>query len=442
PYFFNKYEWGSYESLSSNEIDLEMKFKKISYADFLLQRKIIEISLSNQNDNLYKLNTVKETINFQTNLPTNKIREAITEKILDGCYISKNGDVDFIGLKTNWQGELEINHLNNGIYDGVLGISTLLRNNADPNHIEIINKLEQKALQEILNRNKNNYGFVNGVNAIISYYLTNSPYKTYIDEKVVLQIFMDINSDIEKGRYNDKHFDILGGSAGLVLTAVKFYQVNPKYKILLKVAENLGDYIVNNMQTNDEFLYWKAHDTLNLEDSLKGFVHGLSGQLLALYKLKDILKTNKYDRVIHGIHKSEKVSMSEYEYTDSWCKGFSGMGISRIKILESYQNEDIQSDLIFFKNQILSKLHVNSDYCLCHGLMGKLDFLLELENRGMLEQNEKQIVMKVTNNFLNNFDIEDYNPHKIALFTGLGSILYFLQRLENNKLNSILYFNA
>ncbi|MED2560047.1 type 2 lanthipeptide synthetase LanM, partial [Bacillus thuringiensis] len=303
PYFFNKYEWGSYESLSSNEIDLEMKFKKISYADFLLQRKIIEISLSNQNDNLYKLNTVKETINFQTNLPTNKIREAITEKILDGCYISKNGDVDFIGLKTNWQGELEINHLNNGIYDGVLGISTLLRNNADPNHIEIINKLEQKALQEILNRNKNNYGFVNGVNAIISYYLTNSPYKTYIDEKVVLQIFMDINSDIEKGRYNDKHFDILGGSAGLVLTAVKFYQVNPKYKILLKVAENLGDYIVNNMQTNDEFLYWKAHDTLNLEDSLKGFVHGLSGQLLALYKLKDILKTNKYDRVIHGIHK-------------------------------------------------------------------------------------------------------------------------------------------
>ncbi|PGQ44344.1 type 2 lantipeptide synthetase LanM, partial [Bacillus cereus] len=57
PYFFNKYEWESCESLSNNEIDLETKFKKISYADFLLQRKIIEISLSNQNDNLYKLNT-------------------------------------------------------------------------------------------------------------------------------------------------------------------------------------------------------------------------------------------------------------------------------------------------------------------------------------------------------------------------------------------------
>ncbi|GAB6252057.1 type 2 lanthipeptide synthetase LanM [Bacillus cereus] len=442
PYFFNKYEWGSYESLSCNEIDLEMKFKNISYADFLLQRKIIEISLSNQNDNLYKLNTVKGTIDFQTNLPTNKIKEAIIGKILDGSYISKDGDVDFIGLKTNWQGELEINHLNNGIYDGLLGISSLLRNNADPNHIEIINKLEQKVVQEILNKNKNNYGFVNGVNAIISYYLTTLPHITSLNEKVILQIFMDINSDIEKGQYNDKHYDILGGSAGLILTAVKFYQVNPKYKILLEVAENLGDYIVNNMQTHNEFVYWKAHDTLNLEDSLKGFVHGLSGQLLAFYKLKDILKTNKYDRVIHGIHKSEKMSMSKYEYTDSWCKGFSGMGISRIKILESYQNEDIQSDLIFFKNQILSTLHENSDYCLCHGLMGKLDFLLELENRGMLERNEKQIVMKVTNNFLNNFDIEDFNPHKISLFTGLGSILYFLQRLENNKLNSILYFNA
>ncbi|HDR7958063.1 TPA: type 2 lantipeptide synthetase LanM, partial [Bacillus cereus] len=442
PYFFNKYEWESCESLSNNEIDLETKFKKISYADFLLQRKIIEISLSNQNDNLYKLNTVKETINFRTNLPTNKIKEAITGKILDGSYISKDGAVDFIGLKTNWQGELEINHLNSGIYDGLLGISSLLRNNADPNQIEIINKLEQKALQEILNKNKNNYGFVNGVNAIISYYLTNLPHITSIDERLILQIFMDVNSDIEKGKYSDKHFDILGGSAGLILTAVKFYQINPNYKILLKVAENLGDYIVNNMQTHNEFVYWKAHDTLNLEDSLKGFVHGLSGQLLAFYKLKGILKTNKYDRVIHGIHKSEKMSMSEYEYTDSWCKGFSGMGISRIKILESYQNEDIQSDLIFFKKQILSTLHENSDYCLCHGLMGKLDFLLELENGGMLERNEKQIVMKVTNNFLNNFDIEDFNPHKIALFTGLGSILYFLQRLEDNKLNSILYFNA
>ena len=98
PYFFNKYEWGACESLSSNEIDLEMKFQKISYADFLLQRKIIEISLSNQNDNLYKLNSVKETINFQTKLSTNKIKEAITGKILDGSYISKGGDVDFIGL--------------------------------------------------------------------------------------------------------------------------------------------------------------------------------------------------------------------------------------------------------------------------------------------------------------------------------------------------------
>ncbi|PEE26859.1 type 2 lanthipeptide synthetase LanM [Bacillus toyonensis] len=442
PYFSNKYEWESCEIFSNNEIDLEMKFEKISYADFLLQRKIIEMSLSNQNDNLDQLNTVKETINFQTNLSTNKIKEAITGKILDGSYISKDGDVDFIGLKTNWQGELEINHLNNGIYDGLLGISSLLRNNADPNHIEIINKLEQKALQEILNKNKNNYGFVNGSNAIISYYLTNFPYITPLNEKVILQIFMDINSDIEKGEYKDNTFDILGGSAGLILTAVKFYQINPKYKILLKVAENLGDYIVNNMQTHNEFVYWKAHDTLNLEDSLKGFVHGLSGQLLAFYKLKDILKTNKYDRVIHCIHKSEKMSMNEYKYTDSWCKGFSGMGISRIKILELYQNEDIQSDLIFFKNQILSTLHENSDYCLCHGLMGKLDFLLELENRGMLERNEKQIVMKVTNNFLNNFAIEDFNPHKIALFTGLGSILYFLQRLENDKLNSILYFNA
>ncbi|PGM91510.1 type 2 lanthipeptide synthetase LanM [Bacillus cereus] len=442
PYFSNKYEWESCEIFSNNEIDLEMKFEKISYADFLLQRKIIEMSLSNQNDNLDQLNTVKEIINFQTNLSTNKIKEAITGKILDGSYISKDGDVDFIGLKTNWQGELEINHLNNGIYDGLLGISSLLRNNADPNHIEIINKLEQKALQEILNKNKNNYGFVNGSNAIISYYLTNLPYITPLNEKVILQIFMDINSDIEKGEYKDNTFDILGGSAGLILTAVKFYQINPKYKILLKVAENLGDHIVNNMQTYNEFVYWKAHDTLNLEDSLKGFVHGLSGQLLAFYKLKDILKTNKYDRVIHCIHKSEKMSMNEYKYTDSWCKGFSGMGISRIKILELYQNEDIQSDLIFFKNQILSTLHENSDYCLCHGLMGKLDFLLELENRGMLERNEKQIVMKVTNNFLNNFAIEDFNPHKIALFTGLGSILYFLQRLENDKLNSILYFNA
>ncbi|PHD96460.1 type 2 lanthipeptide synthetase LanM [Bacillus toyonensis] len=442
PYFSNKYEWESCETFSNNEIDLEMKFKKISYADFLLQRKIIEMSLSNQNDNLDQLNTVKETINFQTNLSTKKIKEALTGKILDGSYISKDGDVDFIGLKTNWQGELEINHLNNGIYDGLLGISSLLRNNADPNHIEIINKLEQKALQEILNKNKNNYGFVNGSNAIISYYLTNLPYITPLNEKVILQIFMDINSDIEKDEYKDNTFDILGGSAGLILTAVKFYQINPKYKILLKVAENLGDYIVNNMQTHNEFVYWKAHDTLNLEDSLKGFVHGLSGQLLAFYKLKDILKTNKYDRVIHCIHKSEKMSMNEYNYTDSWCKGFSGMGISRIKILELYQNEDIQSDLIFFKNQILSTLYENSDYCLCHGLMGKLDFLLELENRGMLERNEKQIVMKVTNNFLNNFAIEDFNPHKIALFTGLGSILYFLQRLENDKLNSILYFNA
>ncbi|MGX5616881.1 type 2 lanthipeptide synthetase LanM [Bacillus toyonensis] len=442
PYFSNKYEWESCETFSNNEIDLEMKFEKISYSDFLLQRKIIEMSLSNQNDNLDQLNTVKETINFQTNLSTNKIKEALTGKILDGSYISKDGDVDFIGLKTNWQGELEINHLNNGIYDGLLGISSLLRNNADPNHIEIINKLEQKALQEILNKNKNNYGFVNGSNAIISYYLTNLPYITPLNEKVILQIFMDINSDIEKDEYKDNTFDILGGSAGLILTAVKFYQINPKYKILLKVAENLGDYIVNNMQTHNEFVYWKAHDTLNLEDSLKGFVHGLSGQLLAFYKLKDILKTNKYDRVIHCIHKSEKMSMNEYNYTDSWCKGFSGMGISRIKILELYQNEDIQSDLIFFKNQILSTLYENSDYCLCHGLMGKLDFLLELENRGMLERNEKQIVMKVTNNFLNNFAIEDFNPHKIALFTGLGSILYFLQRLENDKLNSILYFNA
>lgn len=442
PYFFKKYEWESSKSPLNNEIDLEMKLRKISYADFLLQRKIMEMSLSNQNDNLDKLNSLKGTINFQTNAPINKIKEELTQKILDCSYISKDGDVDFIGLKTNWQGELEINYLNIGMYDGILGISSLLRTNADSNNIEIINQLEQKALHEILNKNKKNYGFINGSNAIISYYLMNLQYTTTLDEKIMVQIFMNIDSDINLGNYDDKVYDLLGGSAGLILTAIKFYQINPKYNFLLKVAEKLGDYLVKNIQTHNEFVYWKSHGTLNLEDSLKGFAHGLSGQLLTFYKLKSILQTNKYDTVINSILKSEQLSVNEYKYTDSWCKGFGGMGISRIKILELYQNENILSDLIFFKNEILNTLYENGDYCLCHGLMGKLDFLLELENRGMLERNEREIFIKAINNFYKNFAIEDFNPYKISLFTGLGSILYFLQRLENNKLNSILYFNA
>ncbi|EOP32208.1 hypothetical protein IG5_05719, partial [Bacillus toyonensis] len=51
--------------------------------------------------------------------------------------------------------------------------------------------------------------------------------------------------------------------------------------------------------------------------------------------------------------------------------------------------------------------------------------------------NEKEIFIHA----VNNFTIENFNPYKTSLFTGLSGILYFLQRLENSKMNSILYFN-
>lgn len=421
----------------NNVLDITRKIQMLTYSDFLLQIKLMSISLlSNEEkiilnqDNLVGIHKFNiKRVNYQS------IKQKVEQTILDSMYVSDSDEANFIALKVNWQGHLEVNTLNSGIYDGSLGLALTLNNNMNK---EYINSIEQQSIVNILYQNYNNVGYINGISSFITYHLSN-PKSTNINIRFLLNILSDIEKRIINNEYKEYVYDYIGGTAGLIVAISALYSKYPKYKKLIKIIERLGDYLIENIKEESGFSYWHSYGHLKLEDSIKGLAHGTTGYLLALVILKNVLETNKYDFWISKLKNDEKRAIDLYKYTNSWCKGYVGLGMSRLK-MSSYQEEKgpILEELNLYKDYVIEGLGTEVDYNLCHGLMGSYDFLFELKRNQLLKNNEKDRMDKSIDNYFRNLDLSNYNSHKIGLFTGLSSILYFLTRLENTEQPTII----
>lgn len=438
PYFSVRTGWvDGHEGIGVRE-----KIGQLSYGDFLLQRKLMHISFSEKGDQMERIQATLAQHNQHNRFPRtpvihfDSVRKQLFRTIVNCVFVSEQGEVDFIALKKNWKGQLEINNLNDGLYDGLLGI-LLAMNGEDAKQGFFARQLEQNALKRIVFRNGKDSSLVNGTGALVTYYLAAGQQATF-DVRLLLKLLMDIRRKVEKDTYVDQEFDLLGGTAGLLLAITQLYRQHGKYKVLKKIALSLGDYLAENRTNREGTVYWPSKNTRNVADVLKGFAHGLSGYLLVFYRLKHLFSTDRYDQIIQEVLKTEQRVMDREHRTTSWCKGYVGLGISRMKMLELEEQPDVWAELETCKREVLDGLFRHNDYSLCHGLIGSLDFLLELNRKGWLDTREKKLLDDVINRFFQSFELDHFHPYKISLFTGLSGILYLIQRLEDEQKPCVL----
>lgn len=80
-----------------------------------------------------------------------------------------------------------------------------------------------------------------------------------------------------------------------------------------------------------------------------------------------------------------------------------------------------------------------SDYCLCHGSFGVLDFLLTLSQKELLPKEFHDEYVKLEKYHLEMITQCRILKKDVSLFTGISGILYYLNRKESGK-NSVLTF--
>ena len=180
-----------------------------------------------------------------------------------------------------------------------------------------------------------------------------------------------------------------------------------------------------------------------------GFAHGLSGISAALIMLFNFNKKFEYYNlaIMLIIMENKYYVEKENSYLDlredkkisqaHWCYGATGILVSRTLILDYVLDED--KEIIERNEEMLNNL--------CHGNIGNLDVLLALASKNnnealmnLIVEKSKKIIIDIIENGLN-----VSNPVaciNIDFMTGLSGVMYFLLRLLNKDIPSVLYLES
>ncbi len=211
----------------------------------------------------------------------------------------------------------------------------------------------------------------------------------------------------------ETNFDLVQGSAGLLLSLLSLYEKTGE-KSLLEKAKEVGEHIFKKGRTEDS-----------------GLSHGTAGIAYALVKLGAQLNNPS---LIEAAKIALKFDCGSQSGQYSWCHGAPGIALARLYIQKLHpglpQDEEIQSALAATQSHLVGNL----DH-LCCGNFGRLAILWDAAH--LLKQNDlKKIVFSQTADLLSQYDknymfklLPDEKMQTLGFMRGLSGIGYFLLRL-------------
>ena len=253
---------------------------------------------------------------------------------------------------------------------------------------------------------------------------------------------------IERYYSDDFDFDLLSGGSGTIIYLLKLYDRIKEDRLLLlckKIALNI---IRNAIITNDDSLSWitkfgKTHT---------GFSHGTSGIAFSLFKLNAYLpdeeiklaaiKALNFERKMYDVEKNYWYSFKLYENDNIetiknenhfWAYGSGGIALSRILILDYYQDEIIKNEIDISVNNLKEK-GWSGNFNYSSGVFGNIDVLNEYAHK--LQDNDvkcklNDFLKTIINEKRNGFESwacvpvgKDFNSNfeMIGFFTGIAGI--------------------
>ncbi len=196
---------------------------------------------------------------------------------------------------------------------------------------------------------------------------------------------------------HDQDLDLIGGSAGAILGLLALHEASGSARAL-EVAIQCGERLLTLAEPWGSGLGWRTR--LASEKPLAGISHGVGGIALALTRLGSITGDPRFleaglagfagererfwgdlDRLLRAAASGEKAP-PESTVAVAWCYGAPGVGLTRLAALPHARGDEERTAL---RQEIEHAVHrtlqrgPGQNHCLCHGDLGNLDFLLQVQ---------------------------------------------------------------
>lgn len=187
----------------------------------------------------------------------------------------------------------------------------------------------------------------------------------------------------------DVFHDVMGGAAGGIAGLLTLHTVAPSDD-LVAAAVRCGDQLLRAARDTPIGIGWPSavHKL-----PLAGFSHGVAGITTFLRRLARLSGHGRFDDAAKAALAYERSLFDSLHgnWADlrpqdpdgptqgpmvAWCHGAVGIGLSRLSMLAESDAEICQTEIAVAVQATLSS-GVGDNHCLCHGDLGKLDFLLQ-----------------------------------------------------------------
>jgi len=379
----NFYEQSSYRNVIGRVEDLSL---------FTIEEQIgwIKASLlSNKKEDKYQIKTKEEILSEQSFDRELFIQEAekIGDLLLEQAIYGEKNDATWISLETNYYGQWHVSPLDTSLYNGIGGITLFLSYLSNITQKEAYKDLADKSLESILYTPAYSSDFFSAYFGkaadihVLSHYLSLFGKNNRVENVVNNRI--DLLSDHIK---NNSHFDLLGGSAGIIQVLLNAHEQFGSTKAL-QAAQKYGQHLLEHKVQMNNGYGWP--DT-NSNTCLGGLSHGTSGiawSLLRLYEatkqeefLEAALQAIAYDRSLYNHnHKNwedlREGDMKVQEHSAAWCHGATGIGLSRLQYMNSIHDPMIKEE-VGRAITAVEEVGMGRSHCLCHGDLGNSELFL------------------------------------------------------------------
>ncbi|MCP4021505.1 MAG: type 2 lantipeptide synthetase LanM [Desulfobacteraceae bacterium] len=252
---------------------------------------------------------------------------------------------------------------------------------------------------------------------------------------------------------NDTIYDVIGGSAGLILSLGRLYR-QTKENFLLDLIKAAAKKLLQ----HEVPLKWE-----NKKSPWAGYSHGAAGFSLALTQAEQLIKTDKYTAAASKWRDYErqlqhKSSGNFYDarhetpgdpdikkFMCAWCHGSAGIGLARLLENKIHADELSKKDIELSIQATIAHPKESLNH-LCCGNTGRLEFIFSAglglkkeEYVSLARTRLMEILKENSDGFYWHYGRHEDN---LGLFSGLSGILYTACRfLEPGKIPSILNFD-
>ncbi|MFB9758300.1 type 2 lanthipeptide synthetase LanM family protein [Ectobacillus funiculus] len=376
----------------------------------------------------------------------------IGKTLLDQAIWGEDGsDICWIGLGSDEWEQLMFTPMDASLYDGVLGMALFFAYLSQESGDPVFEEAARAAVRAAYRFWEADFTLpsISAFNgwAAGSYVL--SHLALLWEEPELMDQALRLLQKIEPLIEQDTLYDLLAGSAGVIVVALRIYHLT-KSKEALDIARKAGDHLLNKARNLKTGIGWAFEKEGCVP--IGGLAHGAAGFSWALMELSKVSGDERFleaawqalafERTLfeHETGNWADVRPDELKRSAStaaikWCHGAAGIAMGRIKSYQLYPDDTIREEIEIALDTTLRN-GFGVSHCLCHGDLGNIDTML-LAGELPGQESWKGTALACGTRVLQEAEMNGWIcgiPHGLetpGLMTGLAGIGYGLLRLAD-----------